>query len=167
MSIGSLRELSHQLKTKELVDHAGLSELHRLLNLKNGSKLEPSDYTLNNNSVIVTQLSTADVWVVLNTTLCNIMLTMESVPLNLILINPETDNPTLADNHLAPWIPSESLDTESLLEFLNSNPLTTLDPWPLLLMPPTGLLIEVVSSPTVEDNSITPSNSVDIPVNIG
>lgn len=66
MSIGSLRELSHQLKTKELVDHAGLSELHRQLNLKNGSKLELSDYSLNNNSVIVTQLETMDALVVGN-----------------------------------------------------------------------------------------------------
>lgn len=95
------------------------------------------------------------------------MLKMESVPLNLILINPETDKPTLADNHLAQWIPSESLDTESLLEFLNSNPLTTKDPWPLPLMPEDGHHTPVVSSPTVEDNSITPSNLVDILVNIG
>jgi len=167
MSIGSLRELSVELKTKELVDLAGLLELHRLLNLKNGSKLEPSEMPLNNNSVIVTQLETTDVSEVGNILECNIMLKMESVPDNLILINPEMDKPTLADNHLAPLIPSESLDTESLLEFLNSNPLTIKDPWPLLVMPPIGHHTPVVSSPTVEDHSITPSNLVDIPANIG
>lgn len=167
MSIGSNREVSQELKTKELVDLAGLSLLPLHVNLKNGSKLELSDYSLNNNSVIVTQLSTVDAWVVGNIMECNIMPTMESVPNHLIPINPEMDKPTLAENHLAPKIPSQSLDIKSLLEFLNSKLLTILDPWPLPVMPVVGLHTLLVSSPTVEDNSITPSYLLDILTLIG
>lgn len=150
------------------MDLAGLSPQPLLVNLKNSSKPELSELCLNNNStLVIPEDTTRDVMVVLNTTQWIIMQPTVSVPKPLILIPPEMVNKDHAYNPAAPWIPSESLDTESLLVYLNSKTLTNNDPWPLLVMPPDGHHTPVVSSPTVEDNSITPSYLLDIPALIG
>jgi len=158
---------SKELKTKDLVDLAGLSPLPLKLNPKNGSKPEPSDLSLNNNFVIVTPLSTPDVMEVSNTTELTIMPKTESVPMLLIPINPVVVQATLADKTLAPKTLSPSEDTTSSPESLNSNLPTKTDPLLLPSMPEDGLLIPVVSSPTVELPSITPSYLLDIPPDIG
>jgi len=149
------------------VDHAGLSLLPPLLNLINSSKSELSDFTLNNNSVIVIPPSTLDVMEVSNITESIIMPKTESVPNLLILINPDPDNLSLADKALAPKTLSPSQDTTYSAESLNSNLPVTTNQLPLPSMPEDGLLTQAVSSPTVEHHSITPSYLPDIPLDIG
>jgi len=60
MLIGSHREPSKELKIKDVVDLAGLSLLLLKLKVKNGSKEELLELTLNNNSTLVI-LPTVDV----------------------------------------------------------------------------------------------------------
>jgi len=149
------------------VDLAGLSLLPLPPNLINSSKPELSDFTLNNNSVIVIPPSTLDAMEVSNTTESTIMPKTESVPNLLIPINPEADNLSLADKALAPKTLSPLEDTTYSAESLLSNPNVTKCPLPLPSMPEDGHLTPVVSSPTVENHSITPSYLPDIPLDIG
>lgn len=60
MSIGLPKEKFNLLKTKDLVDHAGLSQSHLPLNLNAPSKLEECQDSLNNKWSIVTEL--LEIW---------------------------------------------------------------------------------------------------------
>jgi len=62
-SIGEIKELLPQLKTKDLVDLAGLSPQSLPSNLNMPSEMEFYSTYLNNNSLIVLEISTtSDVW---------------------------------------------------------------------------------------------------------
>lgn len=66
MSIGLKEEPSRESKTKEIVDHAGLSELLVKLKVPNGSPPELLEISLNNNSPHVIPKEIKDVMVDLN-----------------------------------------------------------------------------------------------------
>jgi len=73
----------------------------------------------------------------------------------------------LAEPHLAPKILSPSKPIRTFLESLDFKPPINKDPSLLPLMLLLGLLMEVVSSPTVDHPSITESYLLDIPQAIG
>jgi len=166
MLTGFPLEPSQESKTKEDVDLAGLSELLLPLNPPNSWIPVSSELCPNNNLPLVTP-ALSDVVEDINQLVSITMPTMESVHQPLTLIPPEALDKVELAYQVAPKTLSPSEDTTSSPESLLSNLLVTLDPLLLPLMPEDGLLIPVVSSPTVELPSITPSYLLDIPQTIG
>lgn len=128
MSIGSPKEKFPPLKTKVLVDLAGLSPSNPPLNPKPPFSLEDSQDFLNNNSSIVTEPQ--EIWdapEVGHQPLLTIYLDPESVPLLLTLMKPETET---VENLLAPKIltPLEDILPSPEDPPALSNPLLTEDP---------------------------------------
>jgi hypothetical protein len=109
MSIGSPKEKFPPLKTKDLVDHAGLSPSNPPSNPKPPSSPEDSQDFLNNNSSIVTEPQEIwDVQEVGHQPLLTIYPEEESVPLLLILMKPETET---VENLHAQKMPTPLEDT--------------------------------------------------------
>lgn len=166
-SIGSIKVWFHPLKTKVLVDLAGLSPSHQPLNLNLLSKLEDSPLSLNNNSSIVTEpLEIWDVVEVGPLPPSTIWEDLESVPNPLIDMKQETDH---AEKVLAPWTLSEFQDTDQSVEDppALSCLLLTHNQFQYVLMLLHGQFILVVSWLDVLLEPITPSYLPDIPVLIG
>jgi len=88
----------------------------------------------------------------------------ESVPNLLTHIHPEVVQVELANNHLAPCLHSQSVDTKtSLKQPPLSNPPMMLPQFQSVLMLPTGLHTLEVFSPIVPHPSIMPYSLLDIP----
>jgi len=100
------------------VDLAGLSLLSILVKVTNSYNKELSDVSLLNNSILVILPEIWDVMVVGCILLSSTVLAMDSVPIHLIPMSLEMVQTQLADNPVAPWIPSESVDNKDSVVLL-------------------------------------------------
>jgi len=162
--IGSLKVKFKELKIKVNVDLVGLSPPLPLLNLSKLSVKEPSEISLNNNSLIaLNPTEITDVEVVLWTMVSLISEITVSVPKNLmdILLKMVPVKLPHVLNHLSPFL----VIMMSMELMVLKKPVTNNQSL-LLLMPKNGLSIPVVSSPTVELLLITVSSLLVILLNL-